>query len=237
MKNLPNKVISNLPLKSEKGAGQILVVALVIVVVAAAAYFLANSGGSLTMNKAVAPKPKVQLASSYDLNLVGISKSAAPTTAANTIYLPTQGGCIISLTSGQQTVSSSGCNSSNTASFSLPSNSTGEDEATTYVVYFKTLDPSWVSQAGCKKEGTDTYCPTHSMLIVRGQDNSYTSDVTKLLDNVYVDLKGSGNPQRYIIFDDKLKDKVWRMDGDNRLVQLRFYPQSTQALEQQDAQD
>ena len=171
--------------------------------------------------------------SHYTLNLIGMprGKTADMTNNGRRIFVSLEGRTRINLSEGAfQVLDANGTDG--TAGFQLPSPDPENDGVTEYSVYARALGKpggsSTTTTCATDVATGEEYCSIYSMVMVREGGKSSFTNVSRELLYVFADLDGDGTVERYPLFDDALQDYFWQYDNSGlKLVQLRFYPVST----------
>lgn len=170
----------------------------------------------------------------YNLNIIGKDGKTCPanTVGGNRIFVALTGNTKILLSEGTFDVLDY-CGLDGSASFQLPNPDPANSGAATYSVWARALGkPGGTSSTTtCAADPItgDLYCSVYSMVQIRNAGKSIFTNVSKELLYIYVDLNGDGTLERYPLFDSALQDYYWQYDNNGlRLMQLRFYPISTQ---------
>lgn len=180
--------------------------------------------------------------SHYNLNIIGVQnpKTADMTDGTgHVIFVPLSGSAKIMLTEGPfQVLDANGTDG--TASFRLPNPDPANSGTTTYSVYARALGkPNGGAKLTTCATGPgldgilgtsddEQLCSAGSVTVTRKAGKSSFTNVSKDLLYVYVDLNGDGTNERYNLFNSALQDYFWQYDNSGlKLLQLRFYPQST----------
>lgn len=180
----------------------------------------------------------------YNLNFIGVPKDKTASMDGNNghrIFVKLYGNTKIYLGEGDDfAVLDANGTDGNGARFQLPNPDPDNVGVTVYSVYARalgkpggsgTITPCAMSAGEDGILGTDDdveVCSMTALVLERGKGKSGFQNVSKYLLYVNVDLDGDGQTERYNLFNDDLEDYLW--DYDNRglkLVQLRFYPEST----------
>lgn len=175
--------------------------------------------------------------SHYGLNIIGVPKGKTADMTGNNgrrIFVPLVTNLTkakILLSEGEFKVLDANA-TDGSASFQLPSPDPMNTGTTTYSVFARALGkPGGAARiATCATDPLtmEEVCSTLSTVAVRSTGKSNFDNVTSSLLYIYVDLDGDGEPERYPLFDDALKDYFWSYDNAGlKLLQLRFYPVST----------
>lgn len=169
----------------------------------------------------------------YNLNLIGVPKDKSADMTGNQghrIFTPLSGKCRIDLTEGDFQVLDANCTQGN-AAFQLPNPDPDGDGITAYSVYARALGkPGGRAQAtSCATDGTDTWCSTESVVLVRESGRPTAINASKELLTVCMDLDGDTIcDTRSSLFSDSLLDYMWEYDNQGlKVAQLRFYEVAT----------
>jgi hypothetical protein len=170
----------------------------------------------------------------YNLNLIGVQKDKTADMTGNQghrIFAPLSGKCRIDLSEGDFQVLDANC-TKGSAAFQLPNPDPDGDGITTYSVYVRALGkPGGSAKAtSCATDGTDTWCSTESVVVVREGGKSTFINASKELLTVCMDTDGDSIcDTRSSLFGDDLLDYLWEYDNQGlKLAQFRFYEVETE---------
>jgi hypothetical protein len=170
----------------------------------------------------------------YNLNIIGQSKEKKVDMSGNNgrrIFVTMDGTSTINLYKGTDYKVLDANGLDGTAAFQLPNPDEQGTGTTFYSVYARALaKPGGKSQSQtCFTEADKSqWCSTYSSIQVRNDSQSVFTNVTESLLYVYVDTDNDRTPERYPIFDTKMKGVFWDYDNTGAgLIQLRFYKGST----------
>jgi hypothetical protein len=204
---------------------------------------LAAAAASLLATPALAGKGNgAPTGSHYNLNVIGVDRNQdTPDIAAGrVIFVKLQGNTKIMLIEGDdyQVLDKDGTDGE--ASFQLPNPDENNDGVTTYSVFARALGkPGGSSRTttcatdpgddGIFGTADDTeICSLISLEVGSIRGPTKFENVSKELLYIWYDLDGDGSVDRFPLFDDALEDYFWSYDNNGlRLLQLRFYPCST----------
>lgn len=168
----------------------------------------------------------------YNLNIIGVPKTKTANMDGNNghrIFVKLVGNTKIWLFEGPFEVLDANGTDGN-ASFQLPDPDPENDGITEYSVYARALGKPGGSSVmtTCAYDEFDVlWCSTESLVSIRFKGKSTFTNVSKQLLYIYADIDGNGI-KRYPLFDDRLEDYYWNYDNNGlKLLQLRFYPIST----------
>lgn len=180
--------------------------------------------------------------SHYNLNIHGVpqGKTADMTgSSGHNIFVPEYGKCKINLSQGDFRVLDANC-TDGPAAFQLPNPDPTNSGVTVYSVWARALGkPGGSSKTTTCADLVTTdpvtgetittnYCSVYTLTLTRQKGKSTFGDVSKYLLYIYADLNADGTLERYPLFDPALQGYFWDYDNKGlKLVQLRFYPQST----------
>ena len=174
--------------------------------------------------------------SHYNLNIIGVSKGKkADMTGDNghRIFVNLFGNTKIGLAEGPDfAVLDANGTDNNGAAFQLPNPDPDNTGVTLYSVFARPLGKpggqAVVTTCATDPTTGEEVCSLESYVAVRDSRHQKFTNVSKDLLYVYADLNGDGTVERYPLFDDQLQDYFWSYDNQGlRLLQLRFYPVST----------
>jgi hypothetical protein len=171
----------------------------------------------------------------YNLNLIGVPKNKTATMTDNVghrIFVPLVGKTRILLSQGDtfQVLDSNATDGS--GSFQLPSPDPDGDGITEYSVFARALGKpgggSKLTTAAIDPDTGDVYYSVESAVFVRERGGSKFVNVSSELLYVVADIDADGDLDRVPLFDERLQGYFWEYDNAGlKLVQLRFYPVST----------
>jgi len=178
----------------------------------------------------------------YNLNIIGVpkGKTASMTdSSGHRIFVPEVGKCKINLSQGDFQVLDGNC-TDGPAEFQLPNPDPTNSGITVYSVWARALGkPGGSSKTSTCADLVTTdpvtgetittnYCSVYTLTLTRQKGKSSFGDVSRYLLYIYADLDGDGVLERYPLFDPALQGYFWEYDNNGlKLVQLRFYPQSS----------
>lgn len=218
----------------QKGSANVFVILLLLVGLVAGTYLVQQKTNILPKAAGPTTGNGAPSGSHYNLNIIGVPKGKTADMTGGSghrIFVPLSGACQIKLSLGDFKVLDGNC-TDGPASFQLPNPDPTNSGVTQYSVYARALGkPGGRSTTTtCATDPTtgDVYCSVESMVMVRTTGKSSFTNVSKDLLYIYADLDGDGKTERYPLFDDTLQNYYWQYDNNGlKLVQLRFYPVST----------
>lgn len=168
----------------------------------------------------------------YNLNIIGVPKDKTATMTGNNggrIFVKETGGSKIMLQEGAdfQVLDANGTDGQ--AVFQLPNPDPDGDGVTAYSVWARALGTPGGSSTTttCMEDGTETYCSTESMVLVRSTGGSKFDNVSQELLTVCL-INDLGEEECGGLFSDPNMDYYWQYDNNGlKLAQCRFYPHPT----------
>jgi len=179
----------------------------------------------------------------YNLNIIGVPKNKTADmtgSSGHRIFVKLDGNTRILLQEGAeyQVIDANGTDG--TASFQLPNPDPNNDGVTEYSVYARALGKPGgkatmnTCATGAGDDGVfgtaddEKICSLLVLELERSKGKSTFENVSKYLLYVYADIDEDGDVERVPLFDDALQGYLWDYDNNGlKLVQLRFYPEST----------
>jgi hypothetical protein len=180
----------------------------------------------------------------FNLNIIGVPKEKTADMDGNNghrIFVSLEGNTKIGLAEGEDfAVLDANGTDKDGARFQLPNPDPTNSGTTVYSVFARALGTPGGSadMTTCAMwENPETgeleeVCSSAVLEVERTKGRQRFENVSRRLLYIYADLDGDGKDERYNLFNDALEDYFWSYDNNGlKLLQLRFYPMSTEILD------